>query len=70
MCYINCVNINFNTLYLQGISVGPTCYVTMVCAHHARPVVFQQTRVSKSLLMGVNHVDYEPQGTEMIQVCL
>ena len=30
-----------------------------VC-HHARPVVFQQTQVPKSLLMGANYVDYNP----------
>ena len=40
-----------------------------VC-HHARPVVFQQTRVPNSLPMGANSVDYEPQGTEVIQVCI
>ena len=40
-----------------------------VC-HHARPVVFQQTQVPNSLPMGANSVDYEPQGTEVIQVCL
>ena len=35
-----------------------------------KPVVFQQTRVPNSLPMGANYVDYEPQGTEVIQVCL
>ena len=41
-----------------------------VCAYHQWPVVFQQTQVPKSLPMGVNYVDYEPQRTEVIQVCL
>ena len=35
-----------------------------------KPVVLQQTRVPNSLLMGANYVDYEPQGTEVIQVYL
>ena len=35
-----------------------------------KPVVLQQTRVPKSLPMGANYVDYEPQGIEVIQVCL
>ena len=35
-----------------------------------KPVVLQQTRVPNSLPMGVNYVDYEPQGTEVIQACL
>ena len=35
-----------------------------------KPGSFQQTRVPKSLLMGVNYVDYEPQGTEVIPVYL
>ena len=46
------------------------CCITMVCAYHQWPVVFQQTRVPNSLPMGANYVDYEPQGTEVIQVCL
>ena len=48
----------------------PPCCITVVCTHHAKPVVFQQTWVPNSLLMGANYVDYEPQGTEVIQVCL
>ena len=40
-----------------------------VC-HHEGPVVFQQTQVPNNLLMGANYVDYEPQGTEVIQVHL
>ena len=35
-----------------------------------KPVAIQQTRVPNSLPMGANYVDYEPQGTEVIQVCL
>ena len=35
-----------------------------------KPGSFQQTRVPNSLLMGVNYVDYEPQGTEVIPVYL
>ena len=35
-----------------------------------KPVILQQTRVPNSLPMGVNYVDYEPQGTEVIQACL
>ena len=35
-----------------------------------KPVILQQTQVSNSLPMGVNYVDYEPQGTEVIQACL
>ena len=31
---------------------------------------FQQTRVPNSLTMGVNYVDYEPQGTAVIPVYL
>ena len=46
------------------------CCITMVCAYHQWPVAFQQTRVPNSLPMGANYVDYEPQGTEVIQVCL
>ena len=36
----------------------------------SKPVILQQTRVPNSLPMGVNYVDYEPQGTEVIQACL
>ena len=36
----------------------------------SKPVILQQTWVPNSLLMGVNYVDYEPQGTEVIQACL
>ena len=61
---------NFDTLYHKGISVEHPCCITVVCAYHQWPVVFQQTRVPNSLLMGVNYVDYEPQRTEVIQVCL
>ena len=35
-----------------------------------KPVILQQTQVPNSLLMGINYVDYEPQGTEVIQACL
>ena len=35
-----------------------------------KPRSFQQTRVPNSLLMGVNYVDYEPQGTKVIPVYL
>ena len=35
-----------------------------------KPGSFQQTRVPNSLLMGVNYVDYVPQGTEVIPVYL
>ena len=35
-----------------------------------KPVILQQTWVPNSLPMGVNYVDYEPQGTEVIQACL
>ena len=35
-----------------------------------KPVILQQTQVPNSLPMGVNYVDYEPQGTEVIQACL
>ena len=37
-----------------------------VCHTINCPLVFQQRRVPNSLLMGVNSVDYEPQGTEVI----
>ena len=33
-----------------------------------KPGSFQQTRVPNSLPMGVNYVDYEPQGTEVIPI--
>ena len=36
----------------------------------SKPVILQQTRVPNSLPVGVNYVDYEPQGTEVIQACL
>ena len=52
-----------------GGRINSVVALPCVC-HHARPVVFQQTRVPNSLLMGANSVDYEPQGTEVIQVCL
>ena len=52
------------------ISVGPPCCVTVVYAYYQWPVVFQQTRIPNSLPMGANYVDYEPQGTEVIQVHL
>ena len=35
-----------------------------------KPVILQQTWVPNSLPMGINYVDYEPQGTEVIQACL
>ena len=35
-----------------------------------KPGSFKQTRVPNSLPMGVNYVDYEPQGTEVIPVYL
>ena len=35
-----------------------------------KPGSFQQTRVPNILSMGVNYVDYEPQGTEVIPVYL
>ena len=35
-----------------------------------KPDIFQQTRVPNGLLMGVNYVDYEPQGTELIPIHL
>ena len=35
-----------------------------------KPVILQQTRVPNSLPMGINYIDYEPQGTEVIQACL
>ena len=35
-----------------------------------KSVVLQQTWVPNSLPMGANYVDYEPQGTEVIQACL
>ena len=35
-----------------------------------KPGSFEQTRVPNSLLMGVNYVDYEPQGTAVIPVYL
>ena len=35
-----------------------------------KPVVLQQTQVPNSLPTGANYVDYEPQVTEVIQVCL
>ena len=35
-----------------------------------KSVILQQTQVPNSLPMGVNYVDYEPQGTEVIQACL
>ena len=57
---------NINFVHISG----KDCCVTVVCTYHARPVVFQQTRVPNSLPMGANYVDYEPQGTEVIQVCL
>ena len=41
-----------------------------MCAYHANLVVIHQTRVPNSLLMEANYVDYEPQGTEVIQACL
>ena len=36
----------------------------------SKPVILQQTWVPNSLLKGVNYVNYEPQGTEVIQACL
>ena len=36
----------------------------------SKPVILQKTRVPNSLPMGVNYVDYEPQGTEVTQACL
>ena len=33
-----------------------------------KPGSCQQTRVPHSLLMGVNYVDYEPQGTAVIPI--
>ena len=48
---------NFDTLYLKGISGGPPCCVTMVCAYHQWPVAFQQIRVPNSFPMGANYVD-------------
>ena len=35
-----------------------------------KPVILQQTQVPNSLPMGINYVDYEPQGTEVMQACL
>ena len=35
-----------------------------------KPIILQQTRVPNSLPKGANYVDYEPQGTEVIQACL
>ena len=35
-----------------------------------KPGSFQQTRLPHSLPMGVNYVDYEPQGTAVIPVYL
>ena len=35
-----------------------------------QPVILQLTQVPNSLPMGANYVDYEPQGTEVIQACL
>ena len=35
-----------------------------------KPVILQQTQVPNSLPVGVNYVDYEPQGTEVIQAHL
>ena len=36
----------------------------------SKPAILQQTWVPNSLPMGVNYVDYEPKGTEVIQACL
>ena len=35
-----------------------------------KPVAIQQTWVPNSFPMGASYVDYEPYGTEVIQVCL
>ena len=53
-------------MYLSGTSMlhYPDVY------QPSKPVILQQTRVPNSLPMGVNYVDYEPQGTEVIQACL
>ena len=76
----------FSTLYLQGISVvsiqdsescDPSSNLGRTSMLHypdvyqpCKPVILQQTQVPNSLPMGVNYVDYEPQGTEVIQACL
>ena len=75
---LKCSSISVNKIYewsenwsLEFKSKHPLyCFITMVCAYHQWPVVFQQTRVPNSLPMGANYVDYEPQGTEVIQVNL
>ena len=65
--------ISSNVIGIAGILV---CIVVTSMLHYpdvyqpSKPVILQQTRVPNSLLMGVNYVDYEPQGTEVIQACL
>ena len=48
--------------------------IALLCYHGVyqpyKPVVLQQTLVPNSLPMGANYADYEPQGIEVIQVCL
>ena len=51
---------NFDVMMLHYPDVYQPC----------KPVVLQQTQVPNSILMGANYVDYEPQGTEVIQACL
>ena len=50
--------VDYNNLVLHTPGVCPP----------PKPGSFQQTRVPNSLPMGVNHVDYEPQGTEVIPI--
>ena len=52
--------VGFSTILLHYPDVYQPC----------KPVILQQTRVPNSLPMGINYVDYEPQGTEVIQACL
>ena len=51
---------------------GTSVLVLRYCGVHkpCKPVVLQQTQVPNSLPIEANCVDYEPQGTEVIQVCL
>ena len=52
------------------------CSLLLIVLHYpdvyqpCKPVILQQTQVPNSSPMGANYVDYEPQGTGVIQACL
>ena len=57
---------NFDHLSYNQIDV----VVLPWCVSPCKASSLSATRVPNSLPMGANSVDYEPQGTEVIQVCL